>query len=59
MGARTASAQLGYMIGAAAGGAVLAVADFGALGFVLFIVTFIVLSIARLMLRSLARREGN
>ena len=36
MGARTASAQLGYMIGAAAGGAVLAVADFGALGFVLF-----------------------
>jgi predicted MFS family arabinose efflux permease len=36
MGARTASAQLGYMIGAAAGGAVLAVADFGTLGFVLF-----------------------
>ncbi len=36
MGARTASAQLGYMIGAAAGGAVLALADFGALGFVLF-----------------------
>jgi predicted MFS family arabinose efflux permease len=36
MGARTASAQLGYMIGAAAGGVVLAVADFGALGFVLF-----------------------
>jgi predicted MFS family arabinose efflux permease len=35
MGARTASSQLGYMIGAAAGGAVLAVADFGALGFVL------------------------
>ncbi|GAB2521677.1 phosphate ABC transporter permease subunit PstC [Lysobacter humi (ex Lee et al. 2017)] len=29
-----------------------------ALGFVLFIVTFVVLSIARLMLRSLARREG-
>jgi predicted MFS family arabinose efflux permease len=36
MGARTASAQLGYMIGAALGGAVLAVADFGAMGFVLF-----------------------
>jgi predicted MFS family arabinose efflux permease len=35
MGARTAGAQLGYMIGAAAGGAVLALADFGALGFVL------------------------
>lgn len=35
MAARTASAQLGYMAGAAAGGAVLAVADFGALGFVL------------------------
>ena len=29
-----------------------------ALGFVLFIVTFIVLSVARLMLRRLARREG-
>ena len=36
MGARTASAQLGYMIGAAGGGLVLAVADFGTLGFVLF-----------------------
>jgi YNFM family putative membrane transporter len=36
MGARTASAQLGYMIGAAAGGAVLAESGFGALGFVLF-----------------------
>ena len=36
MAARTASAQLGYMIGAVAGGAVLAVADFGALGFVIF-----------------------
>jgi predicted MFS family arabinose efflux permease len=35
MGARTASAQLGYMIGAAAGGAVLALSDFGVLGFVL------------------------
>jgi phosphate transport system permease protein len=30
-----------------------------ALGFVLFIVTFIVLSIARLMLRRLNKREGN
>jgi phosphate transport system permease protein len=30
-----------------------------ALGFVLFIVTFVVLAIARLMLRQLARREGN
>jgi len=29
-----------------------------ALGFVLFIVTFIVLSIAKLMLMSLKRREG-
>jgi predicted MFS family arabinose efflux permease len=36
MGTRTASAQLGYTIGAALGGAVLALADFGALGFVLF-----------------------
>jgi predicted MFS family arabinose efflux permease len=35
MGARTASGQLGYMIGAAGGGAVLSVAGFGALGFVL------------------------
>ena len=35
MAARTASAQLGYMFGALIGGAVLAVADFGALGFVL------------------------
>jgi phosphate transport system permease protein len=30
-----------------------------ALGFVLFIVTFIVLSLARLMLRRLNKREGN
>ena len=29
-----------------------------ALGFLLFVVTFIVLSIARLMLRGLAKREG-
>ena len=36
MAARTASAQLGYMLGAVVGGAVLAVSDFGALGFVLF-----------------------
>ncbi len=36
MGARTASAQLGYTIGAAGGGLVLAIADFGTLGFVLF-----------------------
>ena len=36
MGARTAGAQLGYAIGAAAGGAVLALSDFGALGFALF-----------------------
>jgi len=35
MGARTASAQLGYMIGAAGGGAVLALWGFSALGFVL------------------------
>ncbi len=36
MGARTASAQLGYMVGAAGGSLVLAVAGFGELGFVLF-----------------------
>jgi predicted MFS family arabinose efflux permease len=36
MGARTAGAQLGYMVGAAAGGIVLALADFAALGVVLF-----------------------
>jgi predicted MFS family arabinose efflux permease len=36
MGARTASAQLGYMIGAAGGGLVLALWGFSALGFVLF-----------------------
>jgi predicted MFS family arabinose efflux permease len=36
MGARTAAAQLGYAIGAATGGAVLALADFGTLGLVLF-----------------------
>ena len=30
-----------------------------ALGFLLFVVTFIVLSIAKLMLRSLNKREGN
>ncbi len=35
MAARTASAQLGYMFGALIGGLVLAVADFGELGFVL------------------------
>jgi predicted MFS family arabinose efflux permease len=35
MAARTASAQLGYMIGAAVGGAVLALSGFGALGFVI------------------------
>ena len=36
MGARTASAQLGYVFGAAGGGLVLAVSDFGTMGFVLF-----------------------
>jgi predicted MFS family arabinose efflux permease len=36
MGARTASAQLGYTLGAAGGGAVIAIAGFGTLGFVLF-----------------------
>jgi phosphate transport system permease protein len=30
-----------------------------ALGFVLFLVTFTVLTIARLMLRQLAKKEGN
>jgi predicted MFS family arabinose efflux permease len=37
MGARTASAQLGYMIGAAGGGLVIALWGFGTLGFVLFL----------------------
>lgn len=36
MGARTASAQLGYLVGAAGGAAVLALWGFGTLGFVLF-----------------------
>jgi predicted MFS family arabinose efflux permease len=36
MGARTSAAQLGYMIGAAGGGLVLALWGFGTLGFVLF-----------------------
>lgn len=36
MAARTASAQLGYMVGAGAGGLVLALGGFGTLGFVLF-----------------------
>jgi predicted MFS family arabinose efflux permease len=36
MGARTGAAQLGYMVGAAGGGLVLALAGFGALGFVAF-----------------------
>jgi predicted MFS family arabinose efflux permease len=36
MGARTAAAQLGYMVGAGGGGIVLALWGFGALGFVLF-----------------------
>jgi predicted MFS family arabinose efflux permease len=35
MAARSASAQFGYMVGAMLGGVVLAVADFGTLGFVL------------------------
>ena len=35
MAARSAAAQFGYMVGALLGGVVLAVADFGALGFVL------------------------
>ena len=35
MGARTASAQLGYVLGAAGGGLVIEVLGFGALGFVL------------------------
>lgn len=38
MAARTASAQVGYMLGALVGGAVLAIADFGTLGFVLLTV---------------------
>ncbi|HLM25356.1 MAG TPA: MFS transporter [Thermoleophilaceae bacterium] len=36
MGARTASAQLGYLVGALVGGAVLALSGFGTLGLVLF-----------------------
>jgi DHA1 family inner membrane transport protein len=48
MAARTTSAQLGYTIGASLGGLVLAVADFGALGFVLLIgMSFSALLIAR------------
>jgi predicted MFS family arabinose efflux permease len=35
MGARTASAQLGYVVGAAGGGLVIELLGFGALGFVL------------------------
>ena len=35
MGARTAAAQLGYMVGAGGGGIVIALWGFGALGFVL------------------------
>jgi predicted MFS family arabinose efflux permease len=35
MAARTASAQIGYVVGALLGGVILAVADFGTLGFVL------------------------
>ena len=37
MAARTISAQLGYTIGALIGGVILAVADFGTLGFFLLI----------------------
>jgi predicted MFS family arabinose efflux permease len=44
MAARTASAQLGYAVGALAGGVVLALADFGALGF--FLLTGMVLAAA-------------
>jgi predicted MFS family arabinose efflux permease len=48
MAARTVSAQLGYMIGAVAGGIVLAVAGFGTLGWVLFAgMAFSALLIAR------------
>jgi predicted MFS family arabinose efflux permease len=36
MGARTASAQLGYVLGAAGGGLVIELFGFGALGFFLF-----------------------
>ncbi len=36
MGARTSAAQLGYMIGAAGGGLILALWGFGTLGFILF-----------------------
>jgi predicted MFS family arabinose efflux permease len=48
MAARTTSAQLGYTVGAMIGGLVLAVADFGALGFFLLIgMAFSALLIAR------------
>ena len=57
MGARTASAQLGYMVGAAGGSAVLAVAGFGELGFVLFAgMAFSALLLARVGAPTLARR---
>lgn len=55
MAARTASAQLGYMVGALLGGAVLALSDFGTLGFVLM--TGMALS-ALLMLRVTEGRRG-
>jgi predicted MFS family arabinose efflux permease len=48
MAARTTSAQLGYTIGAMIGGLVLAVAGFGALGFILLVgMAFSALLIAR------------
>jgi predicted MFS family arabinose efflux permease len=48
MAARTTSAQLGYTVGAMLGGLVLAVAGFGALGFVLLVgMTFSAVLIAR------------
>jgi predicted MFS family arabinose efflux permease len=63
MGARTASAQLGYMVGAAGGGAVLAISDFATLGIVLFVgMAFSAVLLARVhdpqAARRAARREG-
>lgn len=58
MAARTVSAQFGYMIGAVAGGIVLAVAGFGTLGFVLFAgMAFSALLVARVSDPAHARRR--
>ena len=60
MAARTVSAQLGYMIGAVAGGIVLAVAGFGTLGWVLFAgMAFSALLVAGVSDRAQSTRGGH